>query len=542
MVEVNVQPFEIECRTKRGITVRADVYLPGGDRSGKFPILLCASPYQKSLRHLPVNWVFAFTEYGPMQFYLDNGYGYVCMDVPGSGRSEGTWDLVSREEGEAIGDMIEHVATQSWSTGKIGMIGQSYLCWSQWNAARVKPPHLTTIVAYDGAADMYRDWMYQGGIVASGFVANWITGSVMLQHQAEGHDIFGGDRYKAIPEIFAHPFDDEWHRRRAPFWELDQVDIPVFSIGVWGKATLHLRGNVEGFNRVRGPKQLLITHPDSWAGAQRLFADADFHQREVLPWYDHWLKGAKNEVMGRPEVRFFVNGENQYKAADAWPPKDVKPAQFWMSGTKSGAVKSLNDGSLIDAAPTAASDSTSWSYPDPLWIAGTSTFDQNGIPDHTARITTWTSAPFAQDREFTGDGHVVLHASTDQRDFDVMVKVQVVAQGAHGPRARKATQGWLRASHRAEMHNMTNAMRPFLAHQKPDPVEPGKAYELRVPLLPMSFLVKAGERLRLEISNHDSQLTDQPMTHWYSSFKVGRDTYHHDAAHPSRLVLPERPR
>jgi hypothetical protein len=27
-----------------------------------------------------------------------------------------------------------------------------------------------------------------------------------------------------------------------------------------------------------------------------------------------------------------------------------------------------------------------------------------------------------------------------------------------------------------------------------------------------------------------------------SSFKVGRDTYHHDAAHPSRLVLPERPR
>jgi hypothetical protein len=48
--------------------------------------------------------------------------------------------------------------------------------------------------------------------------------------------------------------------------------------------------------------------------------------------------------------------------------------------------------------------------------------------------------------------------------------------------------------------------------------------------------------LRWEISNPDSQLTDQPMTHWSSRFKVGRGTYHHDAAHPSRLVLPERPR
>lgn len=31
--------------------------------------------------------------------------------------------------------MIEHVAGQDWSTGDVGMIGMSYYCWSQWNAA-----------------------------------------------------------------------------------------------------------------------------------------------------------------------------------------------------------------------------------------------------------------------------------------------------------------------------------------------------------------------------------------------------------------------
>jgi predicted acyl esterase len=72
-------------------------------------------------------------------------------------------------------------------------------------------------------------------------------------------------------------------------------------------------------------------------------------------------------------------------------------------------------------------------------------------------------------------------------------------------------------------------------------VELGRPYELRVALLPTSFLVRAGERLRPEISNTDSQIADAPSTHWYAT-KVDTDTFHHGAAHPSRLVLPERPR
>jgi uncharacterized protein len=540
MVEVNVKPFEIELTTRRGVKLRADVYLPAGSK-GKHPVLLAASPYQKSLQRMPAVWSFPFVEYGPMQLYLDNGYAYVIVDVPGSGRSEGTFDLVSREEGEAIHDAIEHVAAQPWSTGKIGMIGQSYFCWSQWNAARTRPPHLATIVAYDGAADMYRDWMYQGGIPVVGFLGAWLISSLMLQHVAEGHPMRGGDRHLSIPDILDHPLDDEWQRRRSPFWELDRVDIPVFSIGVWGKATLHLRGNVLGFERVRGPKQLLITHPQTWNGAQALFADRAFHEREILPWYEHHLKGVANEVMERPKVRFFVNNEEQYRAAESWPPADVRPAAFYLSGAKSGTVKSLNDGSLAEAKPTTAHEATSWSYPDPMWIAGVTTFDMNGIPDHVARVNTYTTPPFERDREFTGHGAVVLHASSDQTDFDVMVKLQILSPGPHGPRARKVTQGWLRASHRAEDGTLTREMRPFHTHAKAEPVEPGKSYELRVELLPMSFLVKKGERLRLEISNNESQLIDQPMTHWYGQ-KVGTDTYHHDAAHPSRVMLPERPR
>jgi predicted acyl esterase len=533
------EPQEFQIRTRHGV-VRADVYLPPG--GGHCPSLLAASPYQKSLRHLPAHWCFPFVETGPMEMYLSKGYAYVWVDVPGSGDSEGNWDPVSRKEGEAIHDVIEWIAQQPWSSGKIGMIGQSYLCWSQWNAARTRPPHLTTIVAYDGAADMYRDWMYQGGIPALFFPAVWIIAVLMLQHQATGHDIYGGNRYKFLTDMYAHPFDDEWHRTRSPFWELDKVDIPVFSIGVWGKGALHLRGNVLGFQRVKGPKHLLITHPDTWAGAQRLFADREFHEREILPWYEHHLKGVPNDVMKRPAVRFFVNGEGEYRSADTWPPADIKPAPFYLSGAKSDAVRSLNDGSLTEKQPAAANETTSWSYPDPQWVDGVTTYDAHGIPDSIARIVTYTTAPFERDREFTGHGVLVLHSSTDQRDLDAIVKVSVLTTPPNGmTHARKVTQGWLRASHRAEDPALTSEMRPFHSHQKAEPLEPNKTYELRVELLPMSFLVRKGERIRLELSNNDSPVADAPATHWYG-LKVGTDTYHHDAGHPSRLVLPERPR
>ncbi|MGJ9420658.1 CocE/NonD family hydrolase [Massilia sp. CMS3.1] len=540
-MDVNVTPFEIETKTRHGDVVRADVYLPQIS-AGPFPVLLGASPYQKALRYLPpIPAVFPFIEYGPIQLYLDEGYAYVAMDTPGTGRSEGVWDPVSRTEGEAIHDMIEHVASSDWSTGKIGMIGMSYYCWSQWNAARTRPLHLRCLGAYDGATDMYRDWMYQGGIPIQGFLNAWLFGSVLLQHMGSGLSISGNGRSQVIYDMYDHPFDDEWQRRRAPFWELDQVDIPVLSIGAWGKASLHLRGNFEGFRRVKGPKQLLITGAQTFAETQMLFSKEDFHRAELLPWYDHHLKGIDNGVMNRPKVRFFVQGEQEIRETSDWPPPDVTIAELFLSGEKSGNEDSLNDGSLVEIARGDTGGETNWSYPDPKWMAGVSMIDKEGIPHHTARVVTYTTAPFVRDREFTGQGVLHLHASSDQTDMDVMVKLSLLQGGDGTPPFTRVSQGWLRASHRAEDPDLTTEMRPFLKHDRAEPIVPGRSYELRIELLPLSVLVRTGDRLRLEISNWESAITEAPMTHWYGQ-KVGTDTYHHDASHPSRLRLHERPR
>ena len=86
------------------------------------------------------------------------------------------------------------------------------------------------------------------------------------------------------------------------------------------------------------------------------------------------------EVIGNalpvgPAERAFVQGEGAVRDAPGWPPPDATPSTFYLSGEKSGQVRSLNDGSLVEDPPSAGGGETSWSYPDPMWMAGVTIFE-----------------------------------------------------------------------------------------------------------------------------------------------------------------------
>jgi predicted acyl esterase len=53
-----------------------------------------------------------------------------------------------------------------------------------------------------------------------------------------------------------------------------------------------------------------------------------------------------------------------------------------------------------------------------------------------------------RDREFAGQGVLHLHASSDQTDMDVIVKVSLLPVGADKPPTIRVTQGWLRVASR----------------------------------------------------------------------------------------------
>jgi predicted acyl esterase len=78
----------------------------------------------------------------------------------------------------------------------------------------------------------------------------------------------------------------------------------------------------------------------------------------------------------------------------------------------------------------------------------------------------------------------------------------------------------------------------YHAHETQTMLAPDSVYGLEAPLQPMADRLRTGNRIRLDIANGDSAVTDGQFAHANRPDKVGSDTFYHYAVSPSRLVLP----
>lgn len=520
-----------------GVEVSVRIYRPDGD--GPFPTLFAASPYRYDNDDVPPTMVFFWHEVGPIHWYVERGYAYVHLDVRGSGRSGGDYGFFNKRERRDLYEVIEWIATQPWSNGRIGGIGQSYYSAAQWCMAAERPPHLTCICPYDGHMDFYRGWFYGGGI-QSHFPQVWWNGSVRLAnlHPANGQhprDL----PYDLVHDIMQHPTIDDFWDERSLDAQLAEVDIPVYSIGVWVKRDLHLAGNIRGFQLVKGPKKLKVSGVPTLPQALQEFASIAFHEKVVAPFYDRWLRDETTDWDDRPIVEYPISGSDRQMSAPQWPPAGAAPQTLFLTSETSGSVVSLNDGSLAGAAPAGA-DSTTWAYPNPGWAVGNVGFGPRG-PDPVRFNVTYCSPPLAEDVVVAGAPTLRLFVSSTRTDANIVAKLSVQHPGAEPgvqPASAIVSKGWLRASQRAEDPTAGIDGAPYQSHRKRELLTPGLAYEVALEMTPLAFRFPAGSRIRLELSCADSTITDLQFGHIFTPDMVGEDTYHHDAAHPSRLELP----
>jgi hypothetical protein len=536
------QPREVKIRVHDGVEIAVALYMADGD--GPFPVVLAPSPYRYDNNSLPAGPQFLWRETGPIELYVERGYVYAHMDIRGCGKSGGEFRLLDRKEQRDLYDVIEWLGRQEWSSGKVGGIGQSYFCMSQWWMAIQKPPSLACICAFDGLNDLYRAGVYQGGMLGDFFGSYWWNQNRIINRHPANGEYPREQPYDLNLHIHEHPTYDEFWRERSAAERLDEIEVPLYSVGVWGKVDLHTRGNIDGFRRAKGPKKLKMIGPVNAFIANREFNSRELHEKMLLPFYDHYLKGQKTEYQDRPAVEYFVRGAEAMRACAAWPPPGVHYVSWHLSGRKSGSVTSLNDGTLGRETAT-GEDKTSYDYPNPGWTMGVVGFGPNNAPDPARRVLTFTTAPFERDLEIAGPIKLTLYASSSRDDMDFFVKLsEQMPQSAEdrgkalNPVSYWTTKGWLRASHRALDPHKSTEMEPYYTHADPQPIEPGKIYRFDISIEPMAHRFKKGNRMRLEIVNGDSIVTDVLWTHYYVPSKIGTDTIHHSAEHPSALVLP----
>ena len=368
-------------------------------------------------------------------------YGYVIAvaDVRGKGASYGFRKAMhNRQEAEDSYDLTEWFAAQPWCSGKVGMWGGSYNGGTVAGAVTTAPPHLKAVFFGITDFNMYDGWI-RGGIMRYSVGAdNPVSDDLqtvpvdedkdksMLKAAVEHHNL----NPLMNPMLIAAPFRDSWSNvSDSYFWsevsysnylaQIKRSGIAAYLYGGW--YDFLRRDTVLSYVNWPNAKKMLM---GPWAHGST--AGFDF-ATEHLRWFDYWLKGIENGINTEPPIYHHVvnapAGQN-WRTAKDWPLANAKVTRWFLQGDKSGSAPSVNDGTLVTAAPTEREGKDEFKVRygikadvEPLRDAyvtkGASEWDQKGL--------TWTSAPLAADVEVIGHPVAHLWFACTATDADIFV-------------------------------------------------------------------------------------------------------------------------
>ncbi|WGX97090.1 CocE/NonD family hydrolase [Nocardioides sp. L-11A] len=540
-----------EVAVRDGVVLRADVYRATGGEDA--PVLLQRTPYDKSV----------FTELGV--HYARAGYTAIFQDVRGQFASDGVWQPFENEAADGF-DTVAWAAALPGTTGRVGMIGTSYQASCAWQAARLRPPALAALACGVTPVDYYTDWVYPGGAFALAMNTTWLLRNVASSASArlpDGAALQAGMtaayddlidrwwRYLPLdelppllpdrPEVAGYFFDWIDHPTRDEYWERislrgvhADIDIPVLNVAGW--YDVFVNAGIEAFGALPDGRKRLVVGPwdhNTWGkepgevdfGPSAMFS----FPGAVVAWMDRWLKGHRPATEPAP-VRYFRMGDLTWQEAPTWPPPGTTELRLLLDG----------GGRLVEGGAPTGADSYVYDPSDPVpSIGGRSCCyppspigprDQRalaGRPD----VLGYATDPLDHPLELAGPVRVELYASSTAPDTDFTAKlVDVHPDGT----AINVCEGIIRARLREGFD------REVL-------LTPGETVRLDIDLAATAIVFGPGHRVRLEISSSNFPTFDRnPNT----GAPFGRDArmvtarqhIHHDAAHPSALVLTAVPR
>lgn len=368
-----------------GVRLATDVYLP--ERIPAATILV-RLPYDKSGR-------FSFMSRIASRF-LDRGYAVAVQDVRGKARSEGERVAFVHEASDGE-DTLEWIVDRAWSTGVVGMFGDSYYGFTQWAAASRRHPALRAIVPRVTTTSLADGWVYNQGLFCLYAMAEWAATAWIDEFL-----------YDDVPDWTVRPLEqvvprirdgrrsanlDRWRRTppQDPFWStgvfggdrpvLDRVRIPVLHSGGWWD--VFQRGQVADFLAMSGagvPDQHLVMGATDHFDDELLIGDATAVDIEVddealerflpgylapaLEFFDRHLVGRAASI---PRVRWHLANEG-WRTASTWPPAASEELRLFLAGSQY-ALDGPEGGGLA-SAPDRGASNASWTH-DP----------QNLVPD-----------------------------------------------------------------------------------------------------------------------------------------------------------------
>ena len=213
-----------------------------------------------------------------------------------------------------------------------------------------------------------------------------------------------------------------------PTEHFDRIEVPLYSVGVWGKVDLHTRGNIDGFCRAKRRKEAAHVGPVQTPGvANREFNSRELHEKMLLPFYDHYLKGKRRNISsGR---RSNISCAAPMPCAAPKPGRRRRRAiRLVLERAKSGSVTSLNDGATGARQSVEGAATTTYKYPDPGWMMGVVGFGPTacGGRSGTPRADLYHRGAGAGSGNRRADkAHALASSTRDDTDFFVKLSEQM---------------------------------------------------------------------------------------------------------------------
>lgn len=519
-VPLAAQPYADVVSQSRYVAVRdgtrlaVSIYRPATGRVAvdrPLPVVFVFTPYRG--RYRDSDGKVTETALGDtlgLRSLLRAGYVVAVADVRGKGASFGhRRGFQDRTEAQDGHDLVEWLAAQPFSDGKVGMVGCSYLGGSAFQVATTAPPALKA--AFIGASDLDKyAFVRNGGITAQFNTRPDEEAAVDLATIPMDEDRDGSQLRAAVAEHAANtPMGPLWYGMPyrdslssftgTRFWEevgpytyLDAVRTAGIATYFWGNW------------RDEPTSQILLSAANL---GSRVLAGPGGHcapppgfdlAGEIVGFFDHHLKGSNPDYGSLPRATYWVEGlggTGAYVTSDQLPGVESRPMPWFLApGSTAGGAGAL--GLHSPAGEAASSFTVDYDLPPAEYFA----FWPQPMVAHGA---SFTSDALADPVTLIGYPVARLTVAADDPRADVFVYLdRIKADGA----SEVIAFGRLKLSHRklAQAPYETLGL-PWHSGLETDaaPPAPGEFVPLSIALTPVSLVVARDERLRFVVTGAD---------------------------------------
>jgi uncharacterized protein len=357
-----------------------------------------------------------------------------------------------QHEGEDARAVIDWIAKQPWSDGRVGMYGEGYSGFTAWAAAKHLPAALKAIATTVSMAPGINMPM-EGGIPKNSAyrwslearAANPVESSEADEARWSALDqkwYRSGRRYRDLGRLFGrpnpvfirwlnHPSYDRFWQQMLPYREdFAKVSIPVLTMTGYFAASepgdlyyysQHHRYNPHADDTlIIGPYDEAMLQPGPSANLHGYQVDPvallDFRELRYQ-WFDHVFKGTPKPPLLEDSVNYQLMGSNEWRHAPSLEAVAGKSLRFYLDGTAAGMThrlsqrKKSNDAFLQQTVNFVDRSDAAWTPP-------TGFISKSLAPRHGA---IFTSDPLTKPTEFNGLFSGRLDFTVNRMDMDISI-------------------------------------------------------------------------------------------------------------------------